>query len=84
MARKIIICIALSVSIIVVAALAVRTTAAPQQPPAADLVLRNGKVVTVSDAMPEAQALAVRGSSPFRASSRGMATSRAWGPPSCN
>jgi predicted amidohydrolase YtcJ len=59
--RKTIIGIALFLSIIVPAALAVRTTAAPPQPPAADLVLTNGKVVTVSDAMPEAQALAVRG-----------------------
>jgi predicted amidohydrolase YtcJ len=59
--RKTIIGIALFLSMIVPAALAVRTTAAPPQPPAADLVLTNGKVVTVSDAMPEAQALAVRG-----------------------
>ena len=41
--------------------IAVRTTAAPQPPPPADLVLTNGKIVTVEDAMPEAQALAVRG-----------------------
>jgi predicted amidohydrolase YtcJ len=45
---------------IVLAALAVRTTAAPPQPPPADLVLTNGKIVTVFDAMPEVQALAVR------------------------
>jgi predicted amidohydrolase YtcJ len=45
---------------IVLATLAARTTAAPPQPPAADLVLTNGKIVTVFDAMPEVQALAVR------------------------
>jgi predicted amidohydrolase YtcJ len=45
---------------IVLATLAVRTTAAPPQPPPADLVLTNGKIVTVFDAMPEVQALAVR------------------------
>ncbi len=45
---------------VVLATLAVRTTAAPPQPPAADLVLTNGKIVTVFDAMPEVQALAVR------------------------
>src|SRR3954463_16770456 len=37
-------------------------SAAPQQPAApADLVLRGGKIVTVDDARPEAQAMAVRG-----------------------
>ncbi len=38
-------------------------TSAEQQPapPPADLVLTNGRVVTVEDAMPEAQAVAVRG-----------------------
>jgi hypothetical protein len=31
------------------------------QPPSADLVLHNGKIVTVDDARPEARALAARG-----------------------
>ena len=60
MTRKSLILIALSLALIVLTALAVRTAAAPQPPPA-DLVLTNGKIVTVDDAMPEAQALAVRG-----------------------
>ena len=78
MTRKFLILTALSLSLIVLTALAVRTAAAPKpgsparvlgalgwkpgwkQPPA-DLVLTNGKIVTVDDAMPEAQALAVRG-----------------------
>jgi predicted amidohydrolase YtcJ len=33
----------------------------PASPPAADLVLRNGKIATVDDAHPAAQALAIRG-----------------------
>jgi predicted amidohydrolase YtcJ len=53
--------IALTLSLVALAALRARTTAALPQPPAADLVFTNGKVVTVHDAMPEAQALAVRG-----------------------
>ena len=50
--------------IIVALALHARTTARAQQAPAepADLVITNGKVVTVEDGAPEAQALAVRGS----------------------
>jgi predicted amidohydrolase YtcJ len=59
--RKIFAVIAVSLSLAALAALAARPTAAPPQPPAADLVLTNGTIVTVSDAMPEAQALAVRG-----------------------
>jgi predicted amidohydrolase YtcJ len=59
--RKIFAVIAVSLSLAALAALAARPTAAPPQPPAADLVLTNGMIVTVSDAMPEAQALAVRG-----------------------
>src|SRR5262249_16796839 len=43
-------------------ALAERPLAAVQTPPRpADLVLRNGKIVTVDDARPEAQAIAVSG-----------------------
>src|SRR5688500_62187 len=57
MTRKFSIVTLLSLTI-VLATLAVGTTAAPQ-PPAADLVLTNGKIVTVFDAMPEVQALAV-------------------------
>src|ERR1051326_5414440 len=34
---------------------------APAPTPPADLVLRNGRIVTVDDRMPEAQALAARG-----------------------
>jgi predicted amidohydrolase YtcJ len=43
--------------------LGVLPAAAPQQPPLspADLVLTGGRIVTVEDAMPEAQAIAVRG-----------------------
>ena len=37
------------------------TPALQQSMPPADLVLRNGKIVTVDDEKPEAQALAVRG-----------------------
>jgi predicted amidohydrolase YtcJ len=59
MTRKFPILTLLSLTI-VLATLAVRTTAAPPQPPAADLVLTNGRIVTVFDAMPEVQALAVR------------------------
>jgi predicted amidohydrolase YtcJ len=43
--------------------LALVAPATPQQPPvaSADLVLTNGRVVTVDDAVPEAQAIAIRG-----------------------
>ncbi len=43
--------------------LAIVARATPQQPPAvpADLVLTNGRVVTVDDAVPEAQAIAIEG-----------------------
>jgi predicted amidohydrolase YtcJ len=43
--------------------LAIVARATPQQPPAvpADLVLTNGRVVTVDDAVPEAQAIAIKG-----------------------
>ena len=44
--------------------LAVLATAAADQPATiepATLVLRNGKIVTVEDKMPEAQAVAIRG-----------------------
>jgi predicted amidohydrolase YtcJ len=44
------------------AAVAAACSAAPQQEPA-DLVLRNGRVVTVDSAQPEAQAVAIRGHS---------------------
>src|ERR1700674_126882 len=37
------------------------TQAAAQAPAAADLVLRSGRIVTVDDKLPEAQALAARG-----------------------
>ncbi|HXG54591.1 MAG TPA: amidohydrolase, partial [Vicinamibacterales bacterium] len=42
---------------------AARTTAVAQQPPlqAADLILTNGKIVTVEDGAPDAQAIALRG-----------------------
>ena len=44
-------------------ALALVAPASPHQPPVApaDLVLTNGRVVTVDDAVPEAQAIAIRG-----------------------
>ena len=50
--------------IVVALAFHARTTARAQQAPAeaADLVITNGKVVTVEDGAPEAQAVAVRGS----------------------
>ena len=58
--------VAASVFTAIVGALALhaRTTARAQQAPAepADLVITNGKVVTVEDGAPEAQAVAVRGS----------------------
>ena len=45
-----------------VALLALSVTLAAQQPPApATLVLRNGKIVTVDAALPDAQAVAIRG-----------------------
>ena len=47
--------------IIVAPSRAPRTAMQAQTPQFADLVLTNGKVVTVEDAMPEAQAVAVRG-----------------------
>ena len=50
--------------LVFVLAFQTRSTAGAQQPPAevADLVLTNGKVVTVEDGAPDAQAIAVRGS----------------------
>jgi predicted amidohydrolase YtcJ len=42
-------------------AAAARTPAAGQQPPTADLLLTNAKVVTMDDRVPQAQAVAVRG-----------------------
>jgi predicted amidohydrolase YtcJ len=58
--------LAASVFTVIVCALAVhaRTSARAQQAPAtvADLVLTNGKIVTVEDGAPDAQAIAVRGS----------------------
>ena len=58
--------LAASVFTLVIVALAVnaRTTARAQQAPAepADLVLTNGRIVTVEDGAPDAQAVAIRGS----------------------
>ena len=58
--------VAASVFTVIVFALAfhARTTARAQQAPAepADMVITNGKVVTVEDGAPEAQAVAIRGS----------------------
>ena len=55
--------IALTFTAAVAALASVRLRALRQQPasPPADLVLTNGKVVTVEDGMPEAQAIAVTG-----------------------
>ncbi len=64
MDRKAVIPVILSLSVVAGVALSARVGRAPsQQPPAAaaDLVLTNGKIVTVEDAMPEAEAVAVRG-----------------------
>ncbi len=62
MTRKFLILIAvLALGVAALTTIAARTTAAPQPPPPADLVLTNGKIVTVDVAVPEVQALAVRG-----------------------
>ena len=64
MSRKAVIPVILSLSVVAGVALSARAGRTPsQQPPAAaaDLVLTNGKIVTVEDAMPEAEAVAVRG-----------------------
>jgi predicted amidohydrolase YtcJ len=56
--------VALTVSLAGVSATSCARASAEQQPPApqpADLVLTNGKVVTLEDATPEAQAIAIRG-----------------------
>jgi hypothetical protein len=59
--RFLAVAVLLSLTIAALAVLAARTSAAPRQQPPADLVLTNGRIVTVSDAMPEVQALAARG-----------------------
>jgi predicted amidohydrolase YtcJ len=61
MTRKFLIAVGVCVALIALTTLAVRTAGKPQPAPPADLVLTNGKIVTVDDAAPEAQALAVRG-----------------------
>jgi len=62
MTRKLLILMAvLALGVAALTAIAAGTSAAPQPPPPADLVLTNGKIVTVEAAVPEVQALAVRG-----------------------
>ena len=61
MIRKSILAFAFLLTLILLSAAAARPTV-PQQPvQPADLVLTNGKVVTVEDELPEAQAIAMRG-----------------------
>lgn len=52
----------LSLSIVILIVVAARAPQARQQPPAAaDLLLTNARIVTVEEALPEAEAVAVRG-----------------------
>lgn len=63
MTRKTFIPLVFALIVTALTAVAARTPAPAQQPPAqsADLVITNARIVTVEDGMPEAQAIAVRG-----------------------